>query len=137
MNFRNYFQYQIIGQCTHFRPVFDIWTKLNFCVRVCYTLAVKDSVFINCLIKEITRFRIFYIKIRCGSQVPLICCSCCNGTCIHQSNRRNLTILNLRTFTIREVSGRVTNTKRIVCRCISSSKARTAKRCFYNCTRLH
>ena len=69
-------------------------------------------------------------------QETFVCGCRCDGTGIHKSHRRNLTILNLGSFTIREVSCRVTDTKRIVRRCIACAKARTTECCFYNCTSL-
>ena len=137
MDFRYYFQHQIVRQCAHRRPVLNVRAKLNIHRGIRHAVAVKYTVFINCLIKEI--FRIAEIRInlcRC-CQVPFICRSCRDRTRIHQRYRRNLSILQLTSLTVREVSGRVADTKCIVCRRISGAKAWPAECRLYNSSRLH
>ena len=134
MNLRYHFQNQVICQCRHFRPVFDIGTKLDFNRWICHTLAVKHTIFINCFIKVIFWIRINSFKFCCRSQAAFVGCCGSNRTCIHKCNRRNLSILNLGTFTVREVSGRMTNTEGIVGRSISGTKTRSAECCLHDCS---
>ena len=76
-----------------------------------------------------------------GCQETFVCCCCCDRSCIHKCNRRNLSILDLGAFTIREVSGGMTDAERIVCRCISCTKTWSAacslnnRNCFKSTTR--
>ena len=109
MDLRYNFQHKIICQCRHLRPVFDVWSKLDLNRRICHALGIKDTVLINICIKVIFVFAKFTVKFCCRCQNTLICRSCCNGTCIHQCNGRNLTILQLGALTVREVSCRMTD----------------------------
>ena len=134
MNLRYHTQNQIFRKLCHCRPVFNVRTKLYFHFRICHSLGVKYSVCINISIKVILVFMNRSIKF-CGCcKNTLVRCSSCNRACIHQCYRRNLTILQLGTFSVREVSGRVTDTECIVCRSITSTKAGTTECCLHNRT---
>ena len=137
MDFRYDLHDQILRKRRHLRPVFNIRTKLDLYIRICFAFAVEHTIRINILIKMILLSFIFYIKCRSRRQISFICRCRRNGTSIHKSNRRNLTALKLASFTVREVSRCMTDRERIICRCISRSETRTAKCCFYNCSRFH
>ena len=134
MNLRYHFKYQILCQCRHLRPVFNIRTKLDFYAWICYTLAVKDSILINSLIKEVFLMSVISGKFFRRCQETFVCCCCRDRSCIHKCNRRNLSILNLGSFTVREVSGCMTDTECIIGRCISGTKAWSAECSFNNST---
>ena len=85
----------------------------------------------------IGRFRIRSGKLRRGSQISLIRCCRRDGTGIHQRYGRNLTILDLGTFTVREVSGGMTDGERIVRRSVSCAEARSTKRSLDHGSCLH
>ena len=53
MDLRNNLHDQILRKCSHLRPVLNIRTKLDLYTRISSTLAVKYTIVINCLIKEI------------------------------------------------------------------------------------
>ena len=127
MNLRHHFKHQILCQCRHLRPVFNIRAKLDFYAWICNTLAVKDSILINSFIKEVFLMSVISGKFFRGCQETFVCCCCCDRSCIHKCNRRNLSILDLGAFTIREVSGGMTDAERIVCRCISCTKTWSAE----------
>ncbi len=127
MNLRYHFKHQILCQFRHLGPVFDVGTKLDLLSRISLTLAVKDAVVIDGLIKEILRMTIFACILSSRCQITLIGSCSCNGPGIHQCHRRNLTILNLRTLPVGEVSGGMANTESIVCRSIACTKARSAE----------
>ena len=137
MNLWYNFQYQILRKCWHCRPVFDIRSELDLCIRISHTMTIKYTICINLLVKVVFLSLVFYVHICCRCQETFICCCCCNWTGIHKCNGCNLSTLKLGTFTVREVSCRVANRKCIICRCISSSKAWSAECCFYNCSCFH
>ena len=80
----------------------------------------------------IGRIFIFHIEIGRRCQISFIGGCCCNGSCIHQRHRGNLTVLKLGSFSVREVSCRMTDTERIICRSIPRAKARSAECCLNN-----
>ena len=105
----NNLQNQILGKLRHSRPVFDVRSELDFYRRICHTLAVEDTVLVNLLVEVVCRFRVCSGELVCCGQESLVCCGCCNGTCIHQGNGRNLAVLDLGALAVREVSGGVTD----------------------------
>lgn len=125
VNLRNNFQHKILRKRAHSRPVLDIWSKLDLYVRICHTLAVKYTIFINGLIKEVFRLAVVYINIGSCGKESLICSGCSDRTRIHQCYGSNLSVLYLRALTVREVTCRMTDGKCIICRCISGTKARS------------
>ena len=131
MDLGYYFQNQILCQCRHFRPVFDVWSKLDLNGRICHTFAVKDTILINCLVKEVFLSCIFSGILFCGSQEAFVCCCCCNRSGIHKCNGRNLTVLDLGSLSVREVSGSMADTESIVGRCISCTETWSTK-CGFN-----
>ena len=134
MNLGYNLQHQILCKCRHLWPILDVRSKLNLNRRISHTLAVKYAVCINILIKEILLSSVFACEVLCRGQKALVRCSGCNGTCIHKCNGRNLTVLDFGAFTVREVSCSMTDTECIICRSITSAKARSAECSFYNCT---
>ena len=137
MNLGYHFQHQILWQRTHGRPVFNIRTKVNLHRRICHSFAVKDTILIDLLIKEVFRVAELYIQIRCGCQISLVGCCRSNGTGIHQCHRRDLAILQLGTFTVREVSGGMTDTETIIGRRITCTETRSAECGLKDCSGLH
>lgn len=125
VNLGNNFQHKILRKRAHSRPVLDIWSKLDLYVRICHTLAVKYTVFINGLIKEVFRLAVVYINIGSCGKESLICSGCSDRTRIHQCYGSNLSVLYLRALTVREVTCRMTDGKCIICRCISGTKAQS------------
>lgn len=109
MDLGNNLQNQILGKLRHSRPVFDVRSELDFYRRICHTLAVEDTVLVNLLVEVVCRFRVCSGELVCCGQESLVCCGCCNGTCIHQGNGRNLTVLDLGSLAVQEVSGGVTD----------------------------
>ena len=121
----------------HLRPVLNIRAKLDFLIRICYTLAVKYSVCVNILVKMICRTCKFNINICSRCKISFICRCCCNRTSIHKCNRCNLTFLKLWTFSVREVSCWMSDWKCIISRCISGTKTRTTECSLNYSTCLH
>ena len=80
---------------------------------------------------------IFHIHRRCRSQESFVCRRCRDRTCIHKRYGRNLSALQLGSLTVREVSCGVADGKRIVCRRISRSEARSAERRLHDRSRCH
>ena len=80
---------------------------------------------------------VFYIQIRCRSQESFVRCSRCNRTSIHKCHGRNLSALQFRAFSVREVPCRMTDTKGIICRSITCTKTWSAERRLYNRTCCH
>ena len=122
---------------THCRPVFDVRSKLDLNRRICNSLGVKYTVLINGLVKEIFRLCIVYIHICRRGKNTLVCRSCRDRTGIHKRNGSHLSVLHLRTFTVREVSGGMTDGKRVVCRCIAGPETWSAERSLYDRSGLH
>ena len=133
MNLGNNFQDQVVCKCSHLRPVFDVRAKLDLYAWICYALAVKYTVLVDGFVEIVFMLRIASVKLLSRSKESFVCCCSCNGTCIHKCNRRNLAVLDLGAFTVREVSGCMTDTERIVCRCISGTEARSAECSLHNC----
>ena len=131
------FQYHIFCQRCHFRPVFDVRTKLDLLIRICHALAVEYTVCVNRAVEVIFWIAEIYVHIGSRSQVSFVCCSSCDGTCIHQCYGRNLAILQFASFTVREVTCRVTDTQGIVCRCITCSETWSAECCLHDRTCCH
>ena len=65
MDLGNNFQDQIVCKCSHFRPVFDVRSKLDLYARICYALAVKYTVLINRFVKVIFMLGITSVKLLC------------------------------------------------------------------------
>ena len=120
-------QYQILRQCPHCGPVLDVGTKVDLRIRISHALGVKYAVCVNLGIKVILILAKLTVKIGCGSQHALVGSRCGDGSCIHECHGRNLAILELASLSVREVSGRMTDTERIVCRRVSCAKARSAE----------
>ena len=137
MDLRYHFQNQIVCQCAHCRPVFDVWSEFQFFVRISHTFAVKYTVLINCFIKEIFRSCVFYIQICSRCQITFVGSGCSDGTCIHQCYGSDLSILQFGTFTVREVSGCMTDTESVVIRCITGTETWSTECSLHNCTCLH
>ena len=127
VNLGNNFQHKILRKRAHSRPVLDIWSKLDLHTRISHSLAVKDTILIDLLIKEVFRVAELYIQIRCGCQITLVGRCRSDRTRIHQCYGSNLSVLYLRALTVREVTCRMTDGKCIICRCISGTKARSAE----------
>ena len=127
MDLRNNLHNKILRKCRHLWPVLNIGTKLDLYRRISYTLAVKNTIFINSLIKEIFLTCISSGIFLSRSKESLISSCSSYRAGIHKCHRRNLAILDLRAFTVREISGGMTNAERIVCRCVTSPKARSAE----------
>ena len=129
---------QVLWQSFHLRPVLNIWSKLQFYAWICLTLTIKYAALIDSLVEEILWFCKIAIHICCRCQVALVCCCCCNRSSIHKCNRCNLSTLYLRSFSIREVTCRVTNRESVIGRCISRAEARSTesslkyRTCFHN-----
>ena len=104
VDLRYNFQDQVLSQCRHLRPVFDVRSELDLYRRICNTLTVEDSVLIDISVKVIFRIAVCSRIFGSRSQASFVCCCRCDRTCIHQSYGRNLTVLDLGTFTVREVS---------------------------------
>ena len=134
MDLGNHFQHQVFCQCRHLWPVLDVRTKLDLYRWICHALAVKDTVCINAAVKEILRIGKVFIHIGCCRQISLVGCGCCNGTCIHQCYGSDLSALQLASLTVREVSGRMTDGKCIIGRCISCTKTWSAECSLHNGT---
>ena len=100
-------------------------------------MAVEDTVCVNIFVKVIFLSFVFHIHVSCRCKESLICCCCCDGTCIHKCNGCDLSALKLRAFTVREVSGWVTDGERIIGRCISGTEARSAECCLHDRSRFH
>ena len=132
MNLRNHLQHQMLCQCRHLWPVFDIRAKFNLYRRICHTLTIENTMCINTAVKEILRIGKVCIHIRCRRQISLIRCSGCNRTGIHQCYGSDLSTLQLAAFTVREVSGRVTNRKCIIRWCITGTKTWSTERRLHN-----
>ena len=87
----------------------------------------------------IGRILIFYIHRGSRCQESFICCGCRNGTCIHQCYGCDLSALQLASFTVREVSGRVSDGECIIGRCISCAETWSTecglhdRSCFHQC----
>ena len=134
MDLRNNLQNQILCKSRHLRPVLDIRAKLDLNRWICYALAVKYTVIVNRFIKEIFLSSVLSCEILSRGKESLVCSCSSDRTGIHKCNRRNLTILDLGAFTVREVSGGMADTESIVCRSISSTEAWTAECSFHNST---
>ena len=134
VNLRYDFQDQVLSQCRHLWPVFDVRSELNLHRRICNTLTVEYSVLIDSSIKVIFRIAICSRILSSRSQASFVCCSRRDRTGIHQGYGRDLSILDLRTFTVREVSCRMADTESIICRCITGAEARTTECSFYDGT---
>ena len=109
MDLRDNLQNQVLSKLRHCRPVFDVRSELDFYRRICHALAVEDTVLVNLLVEVVCRFGIRSGKLICCSQKSLVCCGCGDGTCIHQGNGRNLSVLDFGSLAVREVSGGVTD----------------------------
>ena len=134
VNFGNNLQNQILCKCRHLRPVFDVRSKLDLNRRISHAFAVKYTVIVNRFIKEIFLSSVLSCEILSRGKESLVCSCSSDRTGIHKCNRRNLTILDLGAFTVREVSGGMADTESIVCRSISSTEAWTAECSFHNST---
>ena len=134
VDLRYNFQDQILSQCRHLRPVFDVRSELNLHRRIRNTLTVEYSVLIDSSIKVIFRIAVCSRILSSRSQASFVCCSRRDRTGIHQGYGRDLSILDLRTFTVREVSCRMADTESIICRCITGAKTRTTECSFYDGT---
>ena len=121
----------------HFRPVYDVWSEFDLYTWICFAKTIVNTVVINRLVKEIFRFCKLCINIHSGSKVSFVGCCSSDGTGIHQSNRCNLSVGYLGTFTVREVTGRMTDTKSLIAWHISCSKTWTAESGTNSGTSLH
>ena len=131
------FQDHIFRKGGHLRPVLDVRTEMDLFARICHTMTVKNTVCINIAVKMIGRTCILYIQIGSSCQIALICRRCSDGAGIHKSHRSDLTALKLTSLTIREVSGRMTDTESIVGRSISCAETGTTECRFHDRTGLH
>ena len=135
VNLGNDLQHQIFRKRAHRRPVLDIRTEMDFHRGICHTMGIKYAILINLRIKMILIFADGSVEFSRRCQASLICRSRRNRTGIHQSYRSDLAVLQLGAFTVREVSCRMTDRERIVCRRIASTEARTAERSLHNSSR--
>ena len=99
-------------------------------------MGIEDTVLVNIAIEMIFVFSEISIEVRCGSQHTLVGCGGCDGTGIHQSYGSDLAVLQLGAFTVREVSGRMTDTECVIGRGISGTEAGAAEGCLHDCTGL-
>ena len=136
MDLGYYLQYQILRQGPHSGPVLDIGAELDLYALVCHTMGIEDTVLVNIAIEMIFVFSEISIEVRCGSQHTLVGCSGCDGTGIHQSYGSDLAVLQLGAFTVREISGRVTDTECVIGRRITGTEAGTTERSLHDCTGL-
>ena len=127
MNLTDDFKQKVLRKFRHFRPILDVRTELNFHRRIGFSVAVEDAVRVDRAVKIIFRFRIGSGKALGGGQESLIGCRRCNRTRIHQCDRCDLAVLNLRAFPVREVSRGVPDGKCIVGRRIARTEARSAE----------
>ena len=134
MDFADNLQNQVLGKRTHSGPVLDIGSEVDVYGRIRYTLGVKYAVCVNLAVKVILIMVEITVKFGSRCQYALVCCGCGYGSCIHKSNGSNLTALQLGTFTVREVSGRMTDTEGVVGGCIACAEAGTAECCLHNRT---
>ena len=134
MNLWNHLKEHILRKRTHCRPVLNVWSELDFNWRICHSMAVKYTVLIYSLVKEIFWLCKVDINIRCWCKEALVCCCCSDWTCIHECHWADLSVLYLRTLSVREVSCWMTDRECVVGRCISCTKARSAESSLYDCT---
>lgn len=114
------------------RPILDVWAELDLDGGICHSMAVKDSVFIDRLVKMIFRPAVFHIQLCCRSQVTLIRRRRCDGTGIHQCYGRDLSALQLGPLSVGEITGGMTNGKSVVAGRVARSEAGTAERSFHD-----
>ena len=100
-------------------------------------MAVKYTVRIDIAVKVVQRFAVFPGKFRSRSQISLICRRRRDGPRIHKRNRGNLSVLNLGSLPVREVSGGVADGQISVCRRVSRAEAGTAECRLDNRSGLH
>ena len=110
MNLGDNFEDQMFRQRAHGRPVFDVRSHFDLHGRVCHALAVKDAVLVNAAVEEIFPSFDLHIEVRGRRQETFVGCRCRNGTGVHQRHRSDLTVLELGTFPVREVSRGMTDT---------------------------
>ena len=131
MNLGDHFQNQILRQFRHSRPVFDIGTELNFHRRVRLSFAVKNTVIIDRPIKEILRMAVLPCKLSRRCQITLIGRRCGNRPGVHKRYRRNLSVLDLGSLTVGEVSRCMPDAECIVGRGVTRTETGTAERRLY------
>ena len=137
MDHRNGLQKHIVGKREHFRPVYDVWTKFDLNRWIGFSDTIVYTVFVNVLIKEIFRLCKVDIHVGCCCKISFVCGSSCDRTGIHKSNGSNLSVRNLRTFTVREVTCRMTDAESFVARHIAGTKTWSTESGTYGSTCLH
>ena len=120
-------EHQVLRQRAHCRPVLDVRTKVDLCVRICHALGIKYAVRVNLGIEMIFVLAELTVEIGRRRQHALVCSRCRDGSCIHEGHGRDLTVLKLASLSVREVSGGVTDGECIVCRRVAGAKARSAE----------
>jgi len=90
------------------------------------TKTIVDSLLIWCYIEIIFWNSIVICKISSRSKNSTVSSSCCNTSGIHKSDCCHLPIDRIRSVSIREISGCMSNTKSVISWCITCSKTRTA-----------
>ena len=134
MDLADNLQHEIFRKRTHRRPVLDVGAELDLHIGIGNAVGVKHAVRVNIAVKMILVFSKLSVEVRRGSQHALVRRSGCDRPRIHQRNRRNLTVLELASLSVREVSCRVADAEGIVCRCVSCAEARAAECRLHNCT---
>ena len=99
-------------------------------------MGIEYTVLINIAVEMIFIFSEVAVELCCGSQHALVSCGSSDRSCIHQSYGSDLAVLQLGAFTVREVSGRMTDTECVIGRGISGTEAGAAEGCLHDCTGL-
>ena len=126
-------KHQIFRKLGHCRPVLDIGTELDLHGRISHTVRIKDTVGINIGIKVILVFSDDTVKLGSSGKHAFVCRRSRNGTGIHKGNGSDLSALQLGALSVREVSGGMADTERIVCGRIACAEAGSAEGCLHYC----
>ena len=81
-----YFQKDVVCQRAHLRPVFDVRSINKVFLFITFLESVVNSLIIYSIIEGVFRYISPAVKSFCGCEDTTVCCSCCDGTCIHKCN---------------------------------------------------
>ena len=117
----------MLVQSRHLRPVFDVRTADQFCIRVTLAEALIDTVLVRCcIVVELGTF-IFITQLICCSDASAIGSGGGNAACIHQCNTGDLTVAGFGTLAVGEVACGMADSQTAVCRGVACTEARTAE----------
>ena len=132
-----YFEQYIWRQFFDRRPWFNGWAIHKFSIFIRFVKATIYLAFIRFIIIVVSWHHIIIFDISSRRQCTTVNSRSCYGTGVKKCNGRNLTIPWFRTFTIREVTCRMTTTESRIIRCIACAEARATEGCTHDGTSAH